>query len=298
MEVFENTLYAGTGNSGRILKTQDGAEWTTAYAGDAEGVRAFAMFNDYLYACTENHGTLIRSTFDMARIPMIQDLKVEKLSSSSALATWTTDISATSEVHYAEKRFSPDLRKVAMDKGLELRHRIHLTDLKAETEYEFKAVSAYRSSSLAVSQNSTFKTSAVLPPEISSTTHPHQGKWEKEANIELLLHPSVPLLGYHYVLDHSLKTIPIPPHASYTDEKRVALSSTPQGIWYFHVVGVDEAGNIGTEASHYQINVDTEALPAPEIKSSTHPDPEKWMADPTPLPEWSRALTPDVSSSG
>src|SRR5579872_796061 len=64
MEVFENTLYAGTGNSGRILKTQDGTEWTTAYAGDSEGVRAFTIYNDYLYAGTENKGTLLRSTFD------------------------------------------------------------------------------------------------------------------------------------------------------------------------------------------------------------------------------------------
>jgi len=288
MEVFENTLYAGTGNSGRILKTQDGNDWTTAYAGDAEGVRSFAIFNDYLYAGTENNGSLLRSTFDMARIPVISEFTIEKLSSSSAVVTWATDISSTSEVHYAEKRFSPDLRKVIVDKGLELRHRVHLTDLKAETEYELKVVSAHRSSSLAVSQVHGFKTSEVKPPEISSTTHPHPGRWEKDANIEILLNPSLPLVGYYYLLNKYPETIPAAPDASHTDEKRIALTHTPQGVWYIHVVGVDEAGNIGTSASHYKIQIDTEALPPPKVASSTHQDPEKWVADPTPVIAWDK----------
>ena len=286
LEVFENALYAGTGNSGRILKTSDGEDWTTAYAGDSEGVRTFAIFNDYLYAGTENEAALLRSTFDMARMPSISDLKVEKLTSSSALLTWTTDISSTSEVHYAEKRFSPDLRRCVTDKGQELRHRIHLTDLKAETEYEFRVVSAYRSSSLSVSQNSSFKTPAVWPPALSSPSHPPASKWEKDPNIIMHLNPATHLAGYHYVLDHEPKTTPTPPSAIFTDDKRVALNSVAQGVWYFHVVGEDEAGNIGTTTAHFKIQVDTEALPPPMVTSSTHPQPEKWVANPTPVIAW------------
>ncbi|HEY5038863.1 MAG TPA: hypothetical protein VIJ93_07315, partial [bacterium] len=288
LETFENALYAGTGNSGRVLKSQDGNEWKTAYAGDEEGVRAFAIFNDYLYAATDNKGSLIRSTFDMARIPSISELKIEKLTSSSALLTWTTDISATSEVHYGGKSDAHQLRKVIQDKNLTLRHRVHLTDLKSETEYEFKAVSAYRSSSLSVTETASFNTPAVPPPVIVSPSHPTSGKWEKNPSIEILLQPSVPLSGYYYLLNHFPETIPAPPAASFTEEKRVALGSTPQGVWYFHVVGVDDAGNIGSKGSHYKVQVDTEALPPPHISSTTHPDPDKWVANPTPVIAWDK----------
>ena len=286
MEVFENALYAGTGNSGRILKTQDGIEWTTAYAGDQEGVRAFTIFGDYLYAGTENTGAILRSTFDMARMPAISDLRIEKLTSSSALITWTTDISATSEVHYDEAGASPELTRVAMDKSPKFHHRMHLTDLKAETEYEFRAVSSYRSSSLSVSEASRFETPAVPPPAISSPSHPQPGKWEKSSNIEILLSPSIPMAGYHYLLNHYPETIPAPPEASFTEDKRIAFTDTPQGNWYFHVVGEDEAGNIGTTASHYKILIDTEAAPPQRPTSSSHPDPEKWVANPTPVIAW------------
>ena len=216
----------------------------------------------------------------MARIPVLSELKVEKLSSSTALLTWTTDISATSEVHYGEKKNSTDLRKVVTDKGLELRHRVHLTDLKAETEYEFKAVSAYRSSSLSVTETSQFKTPPVAPPALSSPTHPGAGPVGKKREPRDLVNPSQSLAGFYYLLNHYPGTIPAPPEASYTEEKRVAQDSLAQGNWYFHAVGVDEAGNIGTQASHYRLQIDTEAAPPLELKSSTHPDPDQWVANP------------------
>ena len=286
MEVFENTLYAGTGNSGRILKTLDGIEWTTAYAGDQEGVRAFTIFGDYLYAGTENNGAILRSTFDMARMPAISDLRIEKLTPSSALITWTTDISATSEVHFDERGSSPELTRVVTDKGPKFHHRLHLTDLKAETEYEYRVVSAYRASSLSVSQASLFQTPAVPPPAIVSTTHPNGEKWEKSNDIEILLSPSIPLAGYHYLLNHYPETIPTPPEASFTEEKRIAFSAVSQGTWYFHVTAEDEAGNIGSQAAHFKILVDTEAAPPFNLHSDSHPDPEKWVANPTPIIAW------------
>ncbi|HVZ81752.1 MAG TPA: hypothetical protein VHE12_13270 [bacterium] len=284
MKAFENTLYVGTGNSGRILKTQDGNEWGTAFAGDEEGVRAFAVFGDYLYAATENEGSLLRSTFDMARPPEITELTVERVTSSTALITWTTDISATTELHYGEKGSEP--RKAVLDRNLVLQHRVHLTDLKAECEYEFQAASAFRSSSLSVTESSSFKTVPVPPPALSSPSHPIPGRWERSSDVEILLNPPAALSGYYYLLNHYPETVPAPPEASYTQDRRVALSGTPQGSWYFHVVGVDEAGNIGRLASHYRLQVDTEAAPPVELKSPTHPDPERWVANPTPVVAW------------
>jgi predicted RNase H-like HicB family nuclease len=286
LEVFENTLLAGTGNAGRILKSRDGRHWTTAYTGDAEGVRAFGVFNDYLYAGTDNGGSILRTTFDMGRSPVVSDLKVERCSSHSAKVTWKTDIVSTSEVQCREKSGSTEFKKSVTNKELDTDHQVFLNGLKAGTEYEIKVVSAYRSSSLAVSGTLSFRTPNVPPPAVTSVSHPEQDKWEKEDDLEMFLTPPVPLQGYCYKLDHRPDTVPAPPDAVYTESKQVNIAAVPQGEWYFHVVGVDDAGNLGVEAAHYKVLIDTEALPPSKVTSSTHPDPEKWVANPTPVIAW------------
>ncbi len=286
MEVYENALYAGTGNSGRILKTHDGENWVSAYSSDEEGVRAFTVFNDYLYAATENGGALLRSTFDMAGIPEITELQVEKLTSSSALLTWTTDLSAASELFYGIAGDREELSRSVADKSARLRHRFALSDLRAETEYRYRVVSANRSSSLVASQVSSFTTPPVLPPDISCPTHEEHDKWESTHQVEFLLHPSSPLAGYFYQLDQNPETLPQPPQAIYTEERRLILPVT-DGVWYLHVVGMDDAGNVGNRATHYQVQIDTLAPPPPEIYSDTHPDREKWVANPSPVVTWS-----------
>jgi len=293
MEVFENTLFAGTGNSGRILKTRDGVDWRTAHAGDSEGVRAFTLYGDYLYACAENGAGLLRSTFDMGRIPEVSDLTAERLTSNGVILAWRTDIPATTEVFYAPKGSPPSKQRQAASRDPVLRHRMHLTDLKADTEYEIKVVSTHRSSSQGVTEPFVLRTPSVPPPVLSSLSHPDQDKWENHGNLEMRLEATAPLAGFHYLLDDSPDTVPAPPEASYTEKNRVALASNPQGLWWFHAVGVDLAGNIGTTASHYRVRVDTEALPPPKVGSSTHPDPDRWVANPTPLITWETA--PDLS---
>ncbi len=287
MEVFENTLFAGTGNSGRMLKSQDGLEWTTAYAGDMEGIRAFAVFNDYLYAGSENQASLLRSTFDMARNPAISDLKIERVTSQSVLITWATDIPATSEVQYGEKiEGEIEFNQMFRDKSQGLKHKVFLTGLKADTSYELKVISANRSSSLAVTETLSLKTPSVVPPNLFSRTHPNPDKWEKSNEVEITLHPAAHLKGYYYTLDKSLSTVPLPPDAAYTDDGQITFPGLVQGRWVIHVSGVDEAGNIGVEASHYRVNIDTEALPPVKVFSSTHPDSDKWVPNPTPVISW------------
>jgi predicted RNase H-like HicB family nuclease len=286
MEVFENTLFAGTGNSGRVLKTRDGMEWATAYAGDMEGVRAFAVFNDYLYAGSENPGLLLRSTYDMARDPVISELKVQRVTSQSVMLSWLTDIAATSEVHYGEKNGDGELTQMFRDKAQTLKHKVFLTGLRADTDYELRVISAHRSSSRAVSENLSVKTPPVVPPTVTSPSHPQQDKWEKTDTIEIVLSPAAHLSGYYYTLDNEPGTVPVPPEASYTDSSHIILPGVPQGQCYVHVSGVDGAGNIGVEAAHYRVNIDTEALPPVKVFSSTHPDPDKWVPNPTPVIAW------------
>lgn len=286
MEVFEGTLFVGTGNSGRVLRTRDGVEWKTAYAGDMEGIRTFCVFNDYLYAGTENQAALLRSTFDMARMPVISDLQTERVTSQSVILSWVTDIAATSEVHYGIKENGPELSLTFQDKTHRTKHRVFLTGLKADTDYEFKVISAHRSSSLAVTESVTLRTPVVHKPVITSPSHPQQDKWEKSDMVELHLAAPAYLTGYYYVLDKKADTVPDPTAATYTDSNRIVLQGLSQGTWHIHVAGVDEAGNIGLETAHYRVNIDTEALPPVKVFSFTHPDPDKWVPNPTPVIAW------------
>ncbi|MGH7738661.1 MAG: hypothetical protein ACREL1_00805, partial [bacterium] len=296
LTVFENVLYAGTGNSGRILKSTDGLHWTTAFAGDVEGVRAFTLFGDYLYACTENGGSLLRSTFDRARVPEVRDAKAEGVTSCRATVVWETDIASTSELHYGEVlepegKGSTDLGVVDLplaifDKTPVQRHEIKLTNLKANTRYAYRAVSAYRSSSRESSAQDFFTTRPALPPKVVSPSHPRPGEWQRKNQIEIELQAPVPLAGFYYKLNHYPETLPLPPDAIFTPEKRLILPVASQGVWYFHVAGVDEAGNVGQEAAHYKVQVDTESLPPTRLGSETHRDPDVWVSNPTPVVDW------------
>jgi predicted RNase H-like HicB family nuclease len=292
LEVFENTLFAGTGNSGRVLKSQDGQNWTTAFAGDVEGVRAFSHFGDYLYACTENGGALLRSTFDMARVPEVTGVQVKDVTSCRATLSWETDIPATSEVYFGpvgedgEGDLALKLPLALVNKTPSLTHEMKLTNLKADTKYAYRVVSAHRSSSRESGELSFFSTQPARPPKIVSPSHPKPGEWQRKNQIELELQASVPLAGFYYKLNHYPETIPALPDAIFTAERRLILPVASQGVWYFHVVGVDEAGNIGQEASHYKVQVDTEALPPVHLTSETHRRSEVWTPNPTPVVAW------------
>ncbi len=293
LEVYENALYAGTGNSGRVLKTLDGRDWKTAYAGDEEGIRAFLHYQEYFFACTENKGALLRSTFSKERIPNLRDLEIKKVTSSSALVTWTTDLPATSELHYGMKGAEAGLSLVVTELNPSYQHLLYLTGLKDETEYEFKAAGRYKSSAPAASEISSFKTLPVAPPDVFSPTHPHPGKWTNERNIEIILYTTVPLTGFYYKLNDSRDFMLSPQTGVYSEERRLVLPLASEGTCYFHVVGVDQAGNIGTHPNHFAIGIDTEVLPPRNLASSTHPDPAKWVSNSSPLVAWE--VPPDLS---
>jgi hypothetical protein len=69
------------------------------------------------------------------------------------------------------------------------------------------------------------------------------------------------MASYYYVFDQSPATFPTPGGAgvqSVAPGQAIRPSSSlGAGIWYLHVVSVDKDGNVGTDAAHYQLNIDT-----------------------------------------
>ncbi len=118
----------------------------------------------------------------------------------------------------------------------------------------------------------------ALPPEAASATHPEADKWYNNNMPVMRWVPPVDLSGadgYYYAVDEVPNTVPNEKTGTYTGETNVKLRPQEEGVKYFHIVTKDKAGNTGTKAAHYRLNIDTQAHP-PLLSSRTHPDENSW----------------------
>ena len=117
------------------------------------------------------------------------------------------------------------------------------------------------------------------PASLVSTTHPNSSKWYKENNV--LFNWSVPtddsgIYGYYYAIDRVNDTVPdsvslwisnttinisevIAPQIAANGSAEINVSGLVDGLWYFHIISRDNAGNVGTNTSHYTVKIDTKA---------------------------------------
>jgi hypothetical protein len=291
-EVFDGQLWVGSGNSGRVLATRDGDEWRTAFADDDEGVRALTVFNDFLWAATENGGAILKSTHDTAPLPKADKIQTADLTSSTAVITWETDIACDSEVQYAPVAEGDDDKTrqkwpcVFQHHEPTRLHRIKLAGLKAGVRYRYRVVCSNRQSSTTVVEGLEFLTTKVSRPKVDSATHPNNGQWSRSDSPELLVFTDQRVAGFLWCVDREKETRPEKPKAEFTDSNRVAVANLAEGPWWFHVLAVDENGNPGEEAVHYPILVDTRSVPPREVRCLTHPDPSVWVSNNQPVLEW------------
>ncbi|PKL91137.1 MAG: hypothetical protein CVV21_10120 [Candidatus Goldiibacteriota bacterium HGW-Goldbacteria-1] len=119
---------------------------------------------------------------------------------------------------------------------------------------------------------------AAKPPAVYSRTHPDQEQWYNNSIPEL--HWDTPedlsgIEGYFYTVDKKHNTVPVKENCEWTTANQVTIQPPEDGIWYFHIISKDNAGNTGWEAFHYKLKIDTK-VEQPRISSSTHPDESKW----------------------
>ena len=100
----------------------------------------------------------------------------------------------------------------------------------------------------------------VHTPTITSATHPNQYQWYI-SNLPAF-NWSIPIdvngiTGYYYIIDNSPSTIPTKTSGTYTTINGTSITAPlAEGTWYIHVVAEDGAGNIGSNADHYQFLID------------------------------------------
>jgi len=127
----------------------------------------------------------------------------------------------------------------------------------------------------------------ALPPHVVSVSHPDISKWytAKKAQFKITApEDAAGIEGYYYVLDNNARTIP-DASATWVENETIFSGELQDGEWYLHVVSKDRATNIGTQAVHLKINIDTTAK-TPKVYSNTHPDQEIWYNNAMPLLAW------------
>ena len=127
----------------------------------------------------------------------------------------------------------------------------------------------------------------ALPPQVASPTHP-EGAWTRNATPTFVWTPpqdAAGIAGYYYSLDREPGSVPTREAGQFTTGTMASFPRLEDGVWVFHIVTADNAGNVGNRAAHYSIHIDT-AAGAPRVSSSSHPDPEKWHRSADPMINW------------
>ncbi|TFF92580.1 hypothetical protein EU545_00545 [Candidatus Thorarchaeota archaeon] len=118
----------------------------------------------------------------------------------------------------------------------------------------------------------TYYDCTVLTPTVSSMSHPNQLLWYEDSRpvLNWTTPPDVNnITGYYYVVDQNPNTIPTAETAVYTTNNSIALvSDLADGTWYFHIVARDSVNNIGNNAAHFTLRIDTSAPDAVIITPS------------------------------
>ncbi|MCD6554886.1 MAG: Ig-like domain repeat protein, partial [Anaerolineae bacterium] len=145
--------------------------------------------------------------------------------------------------------------------------------------------------------SSTFNYSSSGPaaPEISSPTHPDEDTWynDNDPTFSWTTPPSgAGISGYSYILDQAPDTEP--DLFADTSGNTRSYTNVADGIWYFHVRALDNAGKWGPP-DHFRVNIDTTNPAAPDEVTEEDPDVD-WDADGDITVYWSEVTdTSDVS---
>ena len=86
------------------------------------------------------------------------------------------------------------------------------------------------------------------------------------------------IAGYYILLDQSPSSRPPIEEKAFTDVRRQELKAMQSGVWYFHVIAKDRAGNLSEESAHYRLKIDVEKPAPPQVFSPSHPDTQCWYS--------------------
>ena len=232
-------------------------------------------------------GAMASSTIDIAPPPPVAPLKATPLAGGDIELKWSPvedKVSGTDYYRVYRWLEGEKKEKISLDSAVKgVSFLDSGTKLKENTVYYYCVQAVDR---MGNEQHEGNQTAACLSdhgvgiPVISSPTH-SLDDWSSNASPILIWDApadATGIAGYYHLLDQSPNSKPKAEGSTFTDERRLELSDLASGIWYFHLIAKDRAGNFSEEAAHYRLKIDREKPSAPQITSSTHPDSRCWYS--------------------
>ncbi len=91
--------------------------------------------------------------------------------------------------------------------------------------------------------------------QVSSPTHPVEGVWYGNPNPVFNFETLIGIDDYYYTFDGSPLTIPTSASGTHLVNPTLIVPGNPDGSYFLHLVGMDESGYVGSNATHFQVNI-------------------------------------------
>lgn len=302
----ESLVSYWTGDEEPSIATKSG--YFTSHSFDLTGLREATLYEFYVVSADSDGraGTSFIQSFTTLdeTLPIISDLEVTDITSSSVRIIWNTNEETDSLVLFGET--SAYERKVT-DEEFELAHSIILTDLQPATTYHYQVVSEDRSANQAASSDRTFTTDYDSPPGNVSNVSVSEGdtelflRWDNPSDEDLSGILVLRCLSTYPVgpTDTSCVTISTDIRTSYTDEGLENGTTYYYGLFAYDALGQFASGALvlGTpKASEEEVPSPEESEPS-EGQEADSSDDTPSEGDPSGQEENSDAEPSDSQES-
>jgi len=129
-------------------------------------------------------------------------------------------------------------------------------DSLADGEWYFHAVPMDSSFNILNEQHMTYHLRInAAPLEIISPTHPNQNYFYDSSNPVFNIETMSGIDEYYYILDENSETVVDETAGTYLPNSQLILPGLSNGTHYLHSVGKDDFGFVGSNTSHFQVNI-------------------------------------------
>jgi uncharacterized membrane protein YgcG len=187
--------------------------------------------------------------------PTISEVAAQNIGITDAEITWRTDKPATSQVRY-RRLGSTDWNSTQRTSSYVQNHRVRITNLEDDTEYEYQVISQDRCGQEAISDIYSFRTRRDdVPPTVTITQGPAEGSTVCQLPVEFAWQGSdnrtpADQLQYRYRVNGGA-------WGAWGNATRTTLNDLPQGTNVFEVQARDLAGN-ESQIARRSFRVDTQ----------------------------------------
>src|SRR3989339_246266 len=187
----------------------------------------------------EVYGDYLFTTLADTTPPIITNIRMTGIESSSTSVTWTTDEPATSQVVYGESESYGNL--TVPEANLAINHRVDITGLFGNTRYHFRTISADENMNKTISDDNVFTTAVNKNPPIITNVIKTNITDTSITIIWATDKPATTQVEYGFTKEYGSQN---PENTSLAVNHILTLKNlVPDKSYHFRVISMDDSGN-------------------------------------------------------